>query len=196
MTVLPDGPATRGAGVRTPFSASRGPSVGRQRDFGSRPTEAPSRPEEIYSSAVRTGGTAELTLDEFPGQTFPGVIARNSSAIDPASRTLNVEVDVPNSGDKLLPGAYAMVHFKVPAAPSNLTIPSNTLIFRAQGMQVAVVRNGQVQLTPVKIAQDHGATVEVASGLTTADAIVVDPSDSITNGQPVNVVSAPAGAAK
>jgi RND family efflux transporter MFP subunit len=149
---------------------------------------------EIYSSAVRTGGTAELTLDEFPGETFNGVIARNSSAIDPASRTLNVEVDVPNGAGKLLPGAYAMVHFKVPAGPSNLTIPSNTLIFRAQGMQVAVVRNGKIQLTPVKISQDHGSTVDVASGLTTADAIVIDPSDSITNGQPVNVIATPAAA--
>jgi RND family efflux transporter MFP subunit len=145
---------------------------------------------EIYSSAVRTGGTAELTLDEFPGQTFDGVIARNSSAIDPASRTLNVEVDVKNPTGKLLPGAYAMVHFKVPSGPSNLTIPSNTLIFRAQGMQVAVVRDGKIALQPVKIAQDHGATVEVASGLTATDAIVVDPSDSITNGQAVKVAAA------
>jgi RND family efflux transporter MFP subunit len=151
---------------------------------------------EIYSSAVRTGGTADLTLDEFPGQEFTGVITRNSSAIDPASRTLNVEVDVPNGNGKLLPGAYAMVHFKVPAGPSNLSIPANTLIFRAQGMQVAVVRDGKVQLTPVKISQDHGATVEVASGLSANDSIIVDPSDSITNGQQVKVTAATAGATK
>ena len=145
---------------------------------------------EVYSSAVRNGGTAELTLDEFPGQTFTGTITRNSSAIDPASRTLNVEVDVPNPTGKLLPGAYALVHFKVPAGPSNLTIPSNSLIFRAQGMQVAVVRNNRVQLQPVKISQDHGATVDVASGLAADDSIIVDPSDSITNGQQVKVTSA------
>ena len=144
---------------------------------------------EVYSSAVRNGGTAELTLDEYPGQTFTGTIARNSSAIDPSSRTLNVEVDVPNPGGKLLPGAYAMVHFKVPAGATNLTIPSNTLIFRAQGMQVAVVRGGKIQLQPVKISQDHGATVDVASGLSADDAIVVDPSDSITNGQAVKVAN-------
>jgi RND family efflux transporter MFP subunit len=144
---------------------------------------------ELYSSAVRNGGAAELTLDEFPGQTFKGIITRNSSAIDPASRTLNVEVDVPNSDGKLLPGAYAMVHIKVPSGPSNVTIPSNTLIFRAQGMQVAVVRDGKVALTPVKISQDHGATVDVSSGLTTADAIIIDPSDSITNGQAVKVAA-------
>ena len=150
---------------------------------------------EAYSGIVRDGGTATLTLDEFPGQTFEGVIARNASAIDPASRTLNVEVDVPNPTGKLLPGAYAIVHFKVPTAAASLTIPSNTLLFRAQGMQVGVVRDGKVQLVPVKISQDHGSTVEVSSGLTPQDAIVLDPSDSLQTGQPVKVVK-DAGAAK
>jgi RND family efflux transporter MFP subunit len=143
---------------------------------------------EVYSTFVRNGGTATLSADEYPGQTFEGRIARNASAIDPASRTLNVEVDVPNPDAKLLPGAYVMVHFKVPQAGSNLTIPSNTLLFRAQGMQVGVVREGHVQLVPVKIAADHGSTVDVASGLTKEDAIVLDPSDSLANGQAVHVV--------
>jgi RND family efflux transporter MFP subunit len=150
---------------------------------------------EIYTGVVRDGGTATLTLDEFPGQTFEGVIARNASAIDPASRTLNVEVDVPNPTGKLLPGAYAIVHFKVPAAAANLTIPSNTLLFRAQGMQVGVVRDGKAQLVPVKISQDHGATVEIASGLSPQDALILDPSDSLQSGQPVKVMK-DAGAAK
>lgn len=150
---------------------------------------------EAYSSVVRDGGTATLTLDEFPGQTFEGRIARNANAIDPASRTLNVEVDVPNPAGKLLPGAYAIVHFKVPTAAANLSIPSNTLLFRAQGMQVAVVRDGKVQLVPVKISQDHGATVEVASGLSPQDAILLDPSDSLLSGQQVKVVK-DVGAAK
>ncbi len=142
---------------------------------------------ESYSTFVRDGGTATLTADEYPGQTFEGKIARNASAIDPATRTLNVEVDVPNPGAKLLPGAYVMVHFKVPTAGSSLTIPSNTLLFRAQGMQVGVVRNGRVQLVPVKISADHGATVDVSSGLSRDDAIILDPSDSLTNGQAVKV---------
>ncbi len=149
---------------------------------------------EAYSGVVRDGGTATLTLDEYPGQTFEGVIARNSAAIDPASRTLNVEVDVPNPNGKLLPGAYAMVHFKVPNAGGNLTLPSNTLLFRAQGMQVGVVRNGRVQLIPIKIAQDRGATVEVASGLSPNDDVVLDPSDSLISGQQVIVKGS--GAAK
>jgi len=148
---------------------------------------------EVYSTFVRNGGEATLTADEFPGQTFEGHITRNASAIDAASRTLNVEVDVPNPGAKLLPGAYVTVHFKVPTTGANLTIPSNTLLFRAQGMQVGVVRDGKVQLVPVKIAADHGATVEVSSGLTKDDQVVLDPSDALLSGQPVKITS---GAAK
>jgi RND family efflux transporter MFP subunit len=148
---------------------------------------------EVYSTVVRDGGTATLTLDEFPGQTFTGTIARNASAIDPASRTLNVEVDVANPSGKLLPGAYAMVHFKVPVSGNSLTLPSNTLLFRAQGMQVGVVRNGKVQLVPVKISADHGSTVEIASGLSPNDEIVLDPSDSLQSGQQVKVKEGGAG---
>jgi RND family efflux transporter MFP subunit len=142
---------------------------------------------EASSGVVRDGASATLTADAYPGQVFTGVIARNANAIDPASRTLNVEVDVNNADGKLLPGAYVEVHFNVPAAAANLSIPANTLLFRSQGLQVAVVRNGKVALVPVRIAQDHGATVEVASGLTANDEIVLDPSDSIANGQQVTV---------
>jgi RND family efflux transporter MFP subunit len=143
---------------------------------------------EVYTPFVRNGGTATLTADEYPGQTFTGNIARNASAIDSATRTLNVEVDVPNPGGKLLPGAYVIVHFKVPTNGSNLTLPSNTLLFRAQGMQVGVVRDGKVALVPVKIAADHGQTVEVSSGLSKDDQVIVDPSDSLTSGQSVKVI--------
>ena len=142
---------------------------------------------EVYTTFVRNGGTATLTADEYPGQTFTGNIARNASAIDSSTRTLNVEVDVPNPGGKLLPGAYVMVHFKVPTQGTSLTLPSNTLLFRAQGMQVGVVRDGKAVLVPVKIAADRGQTVEVASGLTKDDQVILDPSDSLTNGQPVKV---------
>ena len=144
---------------------------------------------EVYTPFVRTGGTASLTADEYPGLSFEGSITRNASAIDPASRTLNVEVDVQNPTGKLLPGAYVTVHFKVPTTGANLTIPSNALIFRAQGMQVGVVRDGKAQLVPVKIAADHGATVEIASGLTRGDAVILDPSDSLVSGLAVRVKS-------
>jgi RND family efflux transporter MFP subunit len=154
---------------------------------------------EAYSSAIKDGGKAALTLDEYPGRSFEGTIARNSNAIDQSTRTLNVEVDVDNPKGELLPGAYVFVHFKVPDHVAALMIPSNTLLFRAQGLQVGVVRNGRVQLVPVKIGKDAGATVEIASGLTPNDAVILDPSDSLASGQKVEIanhVTAPAGETK
>ncbi|QHN04633.1 efflux RND transporter periplasmic adaptor subunit [Granulicella sp. WH15] len=140
---------------------------------------------QAYAAAVKDGGAATLTLDEYPGRTFVGRIARNSSAIDPSSRTLNVEVDVDNPKAELLPGAYVTVHFKVADHGEVLTIPSNTLIFRSQGLQVAVVRDGKVALTPIKVSRDAGAFVEISAGITASDLIVLDPSDSIASGQQV-----------
>jgi len=144
---------------------------------------------EAYSSAIKVGGKATLTLDEYPGRSFEGTIARNSNAIDQASRTLNVEVDVDNPKGELLPGAYVFVHFKVPEHAANLMIPSNTLLFRSEGLRVGVVRNGRVQLIPVKIGRDAGASVEIASGLTPNDAVILDPSDSLASGQEVQIAS-------
>jgi RND family efflux transporter MFP subunit len=144
---------------------------------------------EAYSSAIKDGGKATLTLDEFPGRVFEGTIARNSNAIDQSTRTLNVEVDVDNPKGELLPGAYVFVHFKVPQHAAGLTLPSNTLLFRSEGLQVGVVRNGRVQLVPVKIAKDAGATVEIASGLTPNDPVILDPSDSLTRGQEVQIAN-------
>jgi RND family efflux transporter MFP subunit len=144
---------------------------------------------EAYSTSIKQGGKATLTLDEYPDREFEGTIARNSNAIDSATRTLNVEVDVDNPKGELLPGAYVFVHFKVPQRASNLMIPSNTLLFRAQGLQVGVVRDGRVHLTPVSISRDLGANVEIASGLTANDAVVLDPSDSLASGQEVQVKS-------
>ena len=145
---------------------------------------------ESYSADIKDGGTAFLTLDEFPGQRFQGRITRNSSAIDPASRTLNVEVDVPNADGKLLPGAYVFVHFQVAARPDSFTIPSNTLLFRSEGLRVGVVRNGRVSLLPVTIAHDNGSTVAVQSNLLQSDAIILDPPDSLADGQQVHVAGA------
>src|ERR1700761_2360883 len=144
---------------------------------------------EAYSSAIKDGSKATLTLDEFPGRTFEGTIARNSNAIDQSTRTLNVEVDVDNPKAELLPGAYVFVHFKVPEHATSLVVPSNTLLFRSEGLQVGVVRDGKVHLTHVTIGKDSGATVEISSGLTTKDAIIIDPSDSLAEGQEVQIAS-------
>jgi len=136
---------------------------------------------------VKSGETVTLTLDAFQGQTFMGTIVRNSNSIDLTSRTLNVEVDVDNPGGRLLPGAYAFVHLKVPAATGAVTVPTNTLLFRAEGLRVAVVRDGQVKLMPVTIGHDYGSAVEVTSNLSAADAVIADPSDSIMDGSRVDI---------
>jgi RND family efflux transporter MFP subunit len=142
---------------------------------------------ELYVPAIHNGDKATLTLDEYPGQTFTGTIARNSSAIDPATRTLNVEVDVNNKDGKLLPGAYVFVHFKIPAGARQLSIPANTLIFRADGLQVGLVRNGHAHLQRVTIGKDNGRTLDIASGLSPNDEVILDPSDSLAEGEAVHV---------
>jgi RND family efflux transporter MFP subunit len=147
---------------------------------------------EAYSPSIKDGDKATLTLDEYPGRSFEGTIARNSRAIDQSTRTLNVEVDIDNPRGELLPGAYVFVHFRVPEHATSLMIPSNTLLFRAQGLQVGVVRNNRVQLIPVKIGKDTGANVEISSGLTASDPVVLDPSDSLASGQEVQIANQPA----
>jgi len=142
---------------------------------------------EAYTPSIRNDTEATLTLDEYPGQSFVGQVARNSNQIDQASRTLNVEVDIDNAQGKLLPGAYVFVHFKVPPHSTSLTLPSNTLIFRSQGLQVATVVGDKVHLVPVKIGDDMGEKVEIASGLQPSDKVIIDPSDSIAEGQQVRI---------
>jgi RND family efflux transporter MFP subunit len=142
---------------------------------------------EVSAAQVRNGERVTLTSDEFPNEIFHGTLVRNSNAIDPASRTLNIEVDVDNAsaGGKLLPGSYAFVHIRVNGSAAGLQIPSTTLLFRAQGLQVALVRGGRAQLVPVTIGRDYGSTVEITSGLRAADFVIVSPSDSLIDGTPV-----------
>jgi RND family efflux transporter MFP subunit len=151
---------------------------------------------EIYAAFVKNGQQAKLTLDTFPGETLTGMIVRNADAIDATSRTLNVEVDVPNPTGHLLPGAYAFVHLRVPPHPGSVTIPSNALLFRAEGLRAGVVRNGHVELTPISIGQDYGSTVEVISGLSASDTVIVNPSDSLANGAAVQLVAKNANGAR
>jgi RND family efflux transporter MFP subunit len=144
---------------------------------------------EIYAASVKTGEQARLTLDALPGETLTGTIVRNADAIDAASRTLNVEVDVDNPTGHLLPGAYAFVHLRLPPHPGSVTIPSNALLFRSEGLRAGVVRNGRVELTPISIGQDYGSSVEVISGLSARDTVIVNPSDSLANGAAVQLAA-------
>ena len=142
---------------------------------------------EMYSRAAQAGVKAYLTLDEYPDRKFIGTVVRNANAIDPASRTLLVEVDVKNTAGELLPGSYVSVHLKIPAKSVGLLIPSNALIFQSKGLQVAVVRNGHAILVPIQLGHDYGNNVEVVSGLKPDDEVVINPSDSLTNGEPVRI---------
>jgi multidrug efflux pump subunit AcrA (membrane-fusion protein) len=115
---------------------------------------------EVYAPAAHVGASALLTLDEYPDEDFHGK----------------------------LPGAYVFVHLKVPMEIRSVTIPSSCLLFRREGLQVGVVRDGKTQLIPVKIGRDYGSTVEIVSGLTPSDSVILVPEDSIISGSPVNVV--------
>jgi multidrug efflux pump subunit AcrA (membrane-fusion protein) len=97
-----------------------------------------------------------------------------------------VEVDVDNAKGILRPGAYVFVHFHLPAGARAVTVPSNTLLFRAEGLRAAVVRDGRVQLVPVTIGHDFGNAVEITSGLTPSDSVIVDPPDSLSGGAEVH----------
>ncbi len=142
---------------------------------------------EVYSRAANTGASATLTLDEFPGEVFKGTLVRNANAIDSASRTLLTEVDVDNPKGRLLPGAYVFVHMKLPESTKSVTVPSNTLLFRKEGLQVGVVRDGKVELVSVKMGRDYGNSVEIVSGLEGSDAVIVSPPDSLISGTQVKI---------
>ena len=141
-----------------------------------------------YAPSIRRGETAYLHLDEFPGQKFAGTIVRTSDSIDPASRTLLTEVDVPNRNNKLLPGAFAQVTFNVPVRVQRLIVPINTMLFRAEGPRVAVVGpDNKIKLKPVTIGRDFGIKLEILSGLDPSDQIVVNPADSLQDGTDVHI---------
>lgn len=142
---------------------------------------------ETESVAAKPGTAAYLTVAEHPGKRYSGVVVRNANAIDESSRTLLMEVDVKNSNGELLPGSYASVHLAIPGRANSVVIPVNTLLFRSEGLRVAVVRNGKAQLVPISIGHDYGETVEVLTGLHPDDVVIVDPSDSISSGQEVKI---------
>ena len=149
---------------------------------------------EIYGPAAKPGLDADLMLSEFPGRRFPGTLVRTADAIDQTTRTLLVEIRVNNPTGTLFSGAYAEVHLKLPNAITSFILPVNTLIFRSQGLQVADVSDGQhAELKPISIGHDYGTEVEVVSGLTGNESIIVNPPDSIVSGQQVRIASPAAG---
>ena len=143
---------------------------------------------QVYAPACIPGTGATLTLEEFPGKTFAGKIVRTAKAIDPASRTLLVEVDVKNPTGELYPGAYAQVHFKLNNTRPTLILPVSTLIFQSQGLRVGIVVNNKAKLVPITIGRDDGRVVEVTVGLQPNDEVIQSPPDSLIDGEAVRVV--------
>jgi RND family efflux transporter MFP subunit len=143
---------------------------------------------QTNAPSIRAGLPAYIELREYPGQKFTGKVVRTADSIDPATRTLLTEIDVPNPDGHLLPGSYAEVHFAVPVQMTRLSIPVNAMLFRPEGPRVAVVGSDhKVHLKAISIGRDYGTKVEILGGLDPNDQIVVNPADSLEDGQEVNI---------
>jgi RND family efflux transporter MFP subunit len=147
---------------------------------------------QLYSQSVKRGMKIALTFPEHPGKTYTGTLVRTADAIDPVSRTLLVEIDVANRDGELLPGALAQVHFKTPPVGPTYIVPTATLIFRKEGLEVGTVTNSNgntvAHLVHIVIGEDDGATAQVVNGLNAGDQVIQDPPDSLIEGERVTVV--------
>jgi len=150
---------------------------------------------QMYSRWTKPGLKADLVLAEFPGRRFQGTLVHTADAIDLSTRTLLIEIWVDNPTGTLLAGSYAEVHMKLPGDVATFTIPVNTLLFRSEGLRVAVVRDGKVVLTPLTLGRDFGTDAEVVSGLSGDEKLVVNPPDSLVTGQEVRLAQASVSAA-
>jgi RND family efflux transporter MFP subunit len=143
---------------------------------------------QAYAPYIKVGAKTFVTLQEYPGQKFAAIVERTAEAIDTNTRTLLTEVDVPNKDGRLLPGSFGEVHFAVGSNVNKVTVPVNTMLFRAQGAQVAVIgSDNKVELRPINIGRDYGTTLEILGGVAPTDRIVVNPPDSLEQGQQVNI---------
>ena len=148
------------------------------------------RVPQSYSSSITPGMTTQLYFTEHPGKVYPAVLLDTAQAIDPTSRTLLTQFEAQNVDATLLPGGYTEVHLILPSQAGDVLLPVNALLFRAAGLQVATVdKNNKVRLKKISIRRDYGNVVEVDVGIQKGDTIVLNPSDSIVNGQPVNIIS-------
>jgi RND family efflux transporter MFP subunit len=147
---------------------------------------------EAYATATAAGLKAELHFAERPAKTYAADAIRTSNALDPSARTLQVELQLDNSEAQLFPGSYTEIHFKLPPSTETLRLPSNTVLFRAEGLEVAVVdAQGTIRLKKIDQGRDFGKTIEVLSGITPEDAVVINPPDSIEDGVHVRMAPPP-----
>lgn len=141
---------------------------------------------------IKVGSDAVVTLSELPGQSFTGKVVRTAGAIDPATRTLQVEINLPNAEGKLLPGSYVQVALQTAAADKpTLTVPNNALLFRPEGTLVATVTDGKVHLQKVTLGRDLGVRIEILNGLKPSDKLIVNPPDSLAEGDAVEASDLP-----
>ena len=147
---------------------------------------------EAYAAATLPGLEAELRFAEQPSRTFTARTVRTSNALDPTLRTLQVELELDNAKRDVFPGAYAEVHFKLPASAQSLRLPANTVLFRAAGLQVATI-DGQkrVKLKSIVQGRDFGSTIEILSGVEADEVVILNPPDSLTDGVLVRIASPP-----
>jgi membrane fusion protein, multidrug efflux system len=143
---------------------------------------------QAYAPFIKLGGHTAVTLQEFPGERFSAEVERTADAIDPTTRTLRTEVDVPNQSGRLLPGSFGEVHFAVGSNVNKVTVPVNAMLFRSEGPRLAVVGpDNKVQLRAISIGRDYGTTLEILAGISPEDRVVINPSDSLEDGQVVNL---------
>jgi RND family efflux transporter MFP subunit len=143
---------------------------------------------ESFAPDVKEGTQADLTFTAFPYQHFPATVVRTAGAIDPISRTLLTELQLPNKSGELMPGAYAQVRLQTESANQAWLVPANVLLFREEGASVGIVKpDGKVEIHPIKIGRDLGSKLEVVDGLAENDRVVVNPSDSLANGMVVQL---------
>jgi RND family efflux transporter MFP subunit len=149
------------------------------------------RVPQYAARGVTPGQVAELTLPELPGRVFQAKVVRTSAAMDVNSRTLMTELEVDNAGGELLAGSYAQVRFPEAKVDALLTLPSNTLLFRAEGPQVGLVlADGKVELRNVALGRDFGAIVEIVGGVSGSDRVILNPADSLVSGSTVRIAEA------
>lgn len=143
-----------------------------------------------YVPAVRINTKVQITVPEYPGKVYSGVVDASSRSVDAQSGTTRMQVVVDNSSGELMPGAFANTRIELPANLQALSIPAGALIFDQKGLRVATVdANSRVTLKPITIARDLGQVVEVASGLAPGDRVIESPPDGLADGDPVRVVT-------
>lgn len=153
------------------------------------------RVPQTAARAVSVGQAAELSLPDLPGRTFPLNVVRTAGTLDPATRTLLTELEADNAKGEILAGSYAQVRFTAAKSDAVLTLPSTTLLFRAEGPQVGIVgADGKANLRTVSLGRDFGPTMEILSGVSPSDRVIINPSDSLVSGTLVRLApSAPSG---